>query len=244
MIYMGDTYQQIYEWRGAVNAMERIETKGETYLTTSFRFGPAIAEWATKLLVLLGERRPLRGNTVIKSRIGYVEPRAILARTNASTISAVITCLDEGKKLHLVGGADELMEMLRGVQDLKEGRQSTVPDFFGFEKWEQVVEFAKSGEGDHLLSFVNLVETRGERQLMWALNRTVDEERGDLVISTAHKAKGRESSTVRLTDDFMRSLPGKLTDGPDPAEVRLFYVALTRAKDAIDVPQTVLSLIK
>jgi superfamily I DNA/RNA helicase len=142
------------------------------------------------------------------------------------------------------------MEMLRGVQDLKEGKQSTVPDFFGFDKWEQVVEFTKSGEGDHLLSFVNLVEARGERQLMWALNRTVDEERSDLIISTAHKAKGREWSTVRLMDDFLRSQPKKqkpdksqYANGHDPAEVRLFYVALTRAKEAIDVPQSVLSLI-
>lgn len=133
--------------------------------------------------------------------------------------------------------------MLRGVQDLKGGKQSTVPDFFGFDKWEQVVEFAKSGEGDHLMSFVNLIESRGERQLMWALNRTVDEERGDLTISTAHKAKGREWSTVRLMDDFLRSQPGK-QPGPDPAEVRLFYVALTRAKEAVEVPPNVLSLIR
>ncbi|SED04354.1 UvrD-helicase domain-containing protein [Bradyrhizobium erythrophlei] len=244
MIYVGDKYQQIYEWRGAVNAMGKIETQGETYLTTSFRFGPAIAEWASKLLDLLGEKRPLRGNVAVKSRVGRVEPRTILARTNASTIAAIIECLDEGKKPHLVGGADELMEMLRGVQDLKEGKQSTVPDFFGFDKWQQVVEFTKSGEGDHLLSFVNLVEGRGERQLMWALNRTVDEERSDLTISTAHKAKGREWSTVRLTDDFLRSRPGKPANGPDPAEVRLFYVALTRAKEAVEVPQNILSLIR
>lgn len=244
MIYVGDKYQQIYEWRGAVNAMEKIETQGETYLTTSFRFGPAIAEWASKLLVLLGEKRPLRGNAAVKSRVGHVEPRTILARTNASTIGAIIECLDEGKKPHLVGGANELIDMLRGVQDLKKGKQSAVPDFFGFDKWEQVVEFAKSGEGDHLMSFVNLVEGRGERQLMWAINRTVDEERSDLIISTAHKAKGREWSTVRLTDDFLRSQPGKPTDGPDPAEVRLFYVALTRAKEAVEVPPTVLSLIR
>jgi hypothetical protein len=244
MIYVGDKYQQIYEWRGAVNAMEKIETQGETYLTTSFRFGPAIAECASKLLVLLGEERPLKGNMAIKSRVGSVEPRTILARTNASTIAAIIECLDKGKKPHLVGGTDELMDMLRGVQDLKEGKQSTVPDFFGFDKWEQVVEFAKSGEGDHLLSFVNLVESRGERQLMWALNRSVDEERSDLIISTAHKAKGREWSTVRLMDDFLRSQPGKPNMGPDPAEVRLFYVALTRAKDAVDVPRTILSLVE
>jgi hypothetical protein len=250
MIYVGDRYQQIYEWRGAVNAMERIETEAAIHLTMSFRFGSAIAEAASKLLVMLGEKRPIVGNPIVSSRIGHVSPRAILARTNASTIAAIIECLDAGKKPHLVGGTDEVMEMLRGVQDLKGGKQSTVPDFFGFDKWEQVVEFAKSGEGDHLQSFVNLVEGRGERQLMWALNRTVDEERSDLIISTAHKAKGREWSTVRLTDDFLRSQPNKqkqeeskYANGYDPAEVRLFYVALTRAKQAIDVPRSVLSLI-
>jgi superfamily I DNA/RNA helicase len=72
---------------------------------------------------------------------------------------------------------------------------------------------------------------------MWALNRTVDEERSDLIISTAHKAKGREWSTVRLMDDFLRSQSKKQTpdkaqyaNGHDPAEVRLFYVCLDPRK--------------
>jgi superfamily I DNA/RNA helicase len=250
MIYVGDKYQQIYEWRGAVNAMEKIATDGSTYLTMSFRFGPQIAEVASRVLVLLNERRPIIGNSKVYSRIGPVAPQTILARSNASAVTAIIESLDAGKSPHLVGGKNEVMDMLRGVQDLKAGQQSTVPDFFGFEKWEQVVEFAKSGEGDHLLTFVNLVEMRGERQLMWALNRTVDEEKSDVIISTAHKAKGREWRTVRLMDDFMRSQPKvKITqeqrdlNGHDPAELRLFYVALTRAKEAIEVPTSVLSLI-
>jgi hypothetical protein len=251
MIYVGDKYQQIYEWRGAVNAMEKLDTESSTYLTTSFRFGSTIADAASKLLALLGEKRPINGNPSVTSRIGHVVPQTILARTNASTIAAIIESIDAGKSPHLVGGTDEVLEMLRGVQDLKEARQSTVRDFFGFDKWEHVVEFAKSGEGDHLLSFVNLVESRGERQLMWALNRTVDEDRSNLIISTAHKAKGREWKTVRLMDDFLRSSTKNQTtekahqaNGYDPAELRLFYVALTRAKEAIDVPQNVLSLIK
>jgi hypothetical protein len=250
MIYVGDKYQQIYEWRGAINAMEKIETQGTVYLTTSFRFGAAIAEVASKVLALLNEKRPIRGNPIINSRIGHLTPRTILARSNASTVSAIIESLDADKRPHLVGGTEEVMDMLRGVQDLKDGRQSSAPDFFGFDKWQQVIEFARSGEGGHLLSFVNLVEARGERQLMWALNRTVDEEKSDVVISTAHKAKGREWAKVRLMDDFLRSQPGqrqpqdaRSKNAHDPAEVRLFYVALTRAKEAIDVPPTVLSLI-
>jgi hypothetical protein len=256
MVYVGDKYQQIYEWRGAVNAMEKIDTDYTTFLTTSFRFGDTIAEAATRVLSNLGEKRPLRGNPKVQSRIGSVAAHTILARTNASTITAIIEALDIDKRPHLVGGNAELMEMLRGVQDLKNSQPSTVADFFGFENWQQVVEFAKSGEGEHLLTFVNLVESRGERQLMWALNRTVEEEQCDVVVSTAHKAKGCEWKTVRLMDDFLKSRPKKVEAsatsfevqnnekniGHDPSELRLFYVALTRAKSAIDIPQPLLSL--
>ncbi|TAX38975.1 UvrD-helicase domain-containing protein [Rhizobium leguminosarum] len=246
LIYVGDRYQQIYEWRGAVNAMESIETDASTFLTTSFRFGNAIADLATRMLVKLGESQPVRGNPNIVSRIGATNnPTAVLARTNATTISAVIEALDAGRKPHLVGDKSELMDMLRGVQALKENEPSTCPAFFGFKSWNEVVEFARTDEGAHLVMFVNLVEKRGEKQLMWALNRTVDEKKADLVISTAHKSKGREWKSVRLMDDFLRSSPADKKDsGPDPAEMRLLYVALTRAKESLEVPSTIMDFVE
>ena len=71
--------------------------------------------------------------------------------------------------------------------------------------------------------------------MMWALNKTVPEDTSDFIVSTAHKAKGREWKTVRLMDDFLKSKPMKETHETDleKAEVRLFYVALTRAREAI-----------
>ncbi|WP_309140353.1 UvrD-helicase domain-containing protein [Ensifer sp. ENS10] len=245
LVYVGDKYQQIYEWRGAVNAMETIVTEASTYLTTSFRFGNAIADLATKMLLRLGERRPVQGNPALRSRIGNVEPGAVLARTNATTITAVIEALDAGRRPHLVGDKNELMDMLRAVQSLKEGEPTSCPTFFGFRSWDEVLELARSDEGAHLVTFVNLVEKRGERQLMWALNRTVEAEKADLVISTAHKSKGREWKTVRLMDDFLRSSPGEAAKpGPDPAELRLLYVALTRAKEALEVPSPIKDFIE
>lgn len=250
MVYVGDRYQQIYEWRGAVNAMEEIESDETTLLTKSFRFGDTIAAAASKVLRLLHETTPLIGNCEVTSRIGPTDANTVLARTNALTITAVLDALDEGKKPHLVGGIAELVDMLRGVEDLKRCQPSTVADFFGFENWLQVVEFAKSGEGEHLLTFVNLVESRGEKQLMWALNRTVDEDRGDIVISTAHKAKGREWSKVRLMDDFLKSRPSERDSDErskpkphDPAELRLFYVALTRAREHLELPPKLLEIL-
>jgi hypothetical protein len=252
IVYVGDKYQQIYEWRGAQNAMEKMAVGAETFLTTSFRFGQGIADTATKLLVRMGEVRPLLGNPALTSRMGPT-PNAgtILSRTNASTISAVIDALESGLRPHLVGGTDELMKMLEGVADLKNGEPSTVPDFFGFSNWKEVVEFTRCGEGAHLQTFVNLVEKRGEKQLMWALRRTVDQEGCDQVISTAHRAKGREWPTVRLTDDFLKSRP-KRRPGQDGAgereadnfsELRLLYVAMTRARDSIEVPPPLLELL-
>lgn len=250
MIYVGDRHQQIYEWRGAVNAMELIETRNSCSLTTSFRFGNAIADAATEVLRLLGERQSLNGNPRLDSRIGSNSAQTVLARTNANTITAVIEALNDGLRPHLVGGVAELMAMLRGVQELKEGQPTSVPEFIGFTNWDEVLEFVRSGEGDHLQTFVNLVEARGERQLMWALNRTVDEEKSDLIISTAHKAKGREWESVRLMDDFLKSVGNSKNNknGDDQlkdyaAELRLFYVALTRAKHTIEVPSSLLSLI-
>ena len=98
------------------------------------------------------------------------------------------------------------------------------------------------------MSFVNLVEDRGERQLLWALGQTVDEVGCDLVISTAHKAKGREWKKVKLMEDFLRTHPKKRDDrqpqeGIPPEELRLLYVAVTRAKEAVEVPEAILKLL-
>jgi len=189
---------------------------------------------------MLDAGKKLKGNPERQSRIGSVSNGTVLARTNATTITAIIEALDEGKRPHLVGGTDDLIAMLRGVEDLKAGQPSSVPEFFGFENWRQVVEFVRSGEGEELLTFVNLVEARGERQLLWALNKVADEDDCNFVVSTAHKAKGREWPEVRLMDDFVKSLPkkerGQITSEIDSSELRLLYVAITRAKDTVEVP--------
>lgn len=63
-IYVGDPYQQIYEWRGAINAMATIAAP-ERRLTQSFIFGPQIAILASEILRVLGEKTPIRGKESI-----------------------------------------------------------------------------------------------------------------------------------------------------------------------------------
>nr|WMC95682.1 UvrD-helicase domain-containing protein [Aminobacter aminovorans] len=239
IVYVGDRHQQIYEWRGALNAMDLARADHTTYLTTSFRFGERIAAAASNVLKHLDETRALTGNPNCHSFIGSNDCDAILARTNASVMSSVISELTIGRKPHVVGGTNELLRMLRGVQDLKRNKSSDVPEFFGFAAWNEVVEFSAEPAGQQLKTFVSLVEKHGEERLINTLSRTADdEETADVVISTAHKAKGREWETVRLTDDFLPSKPE--SDEVDPSEIRLFYVALTRARTAVDFSTAVM----
>jgi len=57
------------------------------------------------------------------------------------------------------------------------------------------------------------------------------EEDADLVISTAHKSKGRQWKKVKLSCDFP-SLP----DSNDP-DKKLLYVAVTRAQEELDISE-------
>jgi hypothetical protein len=61
-----------------------------------------------------------------------------------------------------------------------------------------------------------------------------------VILSTAHKAKGREWDSVRLASDFASA---RLAQNPDaPSEVRLFYVAMTRARTTLVVEPSLLAL--
>ncbi|MFF9901244.1 UvrD-helicase domain-containing protein [Streptomyces longispororuber] len=63
----------------------------------------------------------------------------------------------------------------------------------------------------------------------------------DLLVSTAHKAKGLESPRVRIAGDFTNRGPKQTPGGgidwdtiPDDEDLRLAYVAVTRATDVLD----------
>lgn len=160
---VGDRHQQIYEWRGATNAMASVEADAEAVLTRSFRFGDAVADAATSILRVLGESRRVIGDPTRNSRIAsYGATRAVLCRTNAGVVSVVVESLATGRRPHVVGGVSELLRMLDDVTRLKRGIPAECAEFFGFRDWSEVVEFAESDEGESLRSFVSIVGAFGE----------------------------------------------------------------------------------
>lgn len=240
-VFVGDEHQQIYEWRGAVNAMNVIQTSRDCKITKSFRFGTAIAEAASGVLRTLGEMVPIEGNaTVLSEVIPMGEADTILARTNTKVIAEALHALSSGRKVHIVGGTAELQRLVGDVFCLQSGQPGSHPDFFGFNNWDDVVAFAETEEGEDLLPFVSLVALHGPGRL-WSCIKQVEEEEknAQVIVSTAHKAKGREWDNVKIADDFTSIVN---EEGLVPAEeTRLFYVAITRAKKRLVVDPGVLA---
>lgn len=237
---VGDRHQQIYEWRGAINAMASVTTGAEAALTRSFRFGESVAAAATSILRLLGETRTVVGDQNRDTRIAAIgRTDTILCRTNAGVVAVVVDALADGRRPHVVGGVAGLISMLDDVSKLKRSIPAECPEFFGFKDWPEVVDFAESEEGESLRSFVKIVFAHGESNLIQKLRSVSREESSaDLVVSTGHKAKGREWDSVTLFSDFEPRLSKDVPPKPvlNEEEARLLYVAATRARQLLVVP--------
>lgn len=238
VIYVGDAHQQIYEWRGATNAMKRLPLP-ETLLTQSFRFGDAIADVANLLLQGLQESVPLKGNPDKPSQLGLNEhclhKDAILCRTNANAMSRLMTGLRLGHKVALQADTQRLLRFSEAAERLKRGQQANgVPELAYFYTWQDVQEYCETNEGSDLKTLVRLIDDHGSQALKQAINALSDINQADYVISTAHKAKGLEWANVQLDDDFQFEL-GREEIHIRPEELRLLYVACTRAKQQLNI---------
>lgn len=237
-IYVGDAHQQIYEWRGAVNAMRRLPY-AQTLLTQSFRFGDKIAEVANIILSALQEDIPLKGNPACHSSLAksllHGKKDAILCRTNATAMSQLMQGLKLGHKVALQADSQRILRFCQGADNLKVGKSAYgVTELAFFSHWREVQEFAESGEGSEIKTWVKLIEEYGTQTISHALNQLSLPHQADYVITTAHKAKGLEWQSVQIADDFLYDV-NHMSVKISPEELRLLYVACTRGKLLLDV---------
>jgi hypothetical protein len=214
----------------------------EYALTESFRFGPAIATLASRLLALLGENTPVRGQYSIGS-IGVDDPSlappvdAILCRKNVSAIWHLAVGVEAGHRPSVRMSAAEIVAYADGADELLSGRRAYKPAAFClFETWKDVQSFARSAAGSDLLPIVRIVDELGTDYLRALTQRVTSEPDSDYVISTVHRAKGLEWKRVKVVNDFLfRYVDGRLSANED--ELRLLYVAFTRAQHLLDVSE-------
>lgn len=244
-IWVGDAYQSIYQWRGAINAMDRIEAQ-TAYLTQSFRFGEAVAERAQILLWALGCKQRIRGLESRPSRVERLdECDAMIFRTNAAVIEELIQLHAEGKGRGVSAtGVDSAMKRLMAIKQLRDG-QNPGGEFALFKDYFELLEYANSASGGDMLPLVKIEKDYGAEKVMDLLQAASRVHDPRLVLSVGHQAKGLEWNRVKLGHDF--KLPSTVAERraaaeagdppprePSDEENRLLYVCLTRAIDVLD----------
>lgn len=244
LVVVGDRRQAIYGFRGAINAMDAFQTTHRTHLTRSFRFGPEIATVANAVLMdQCDTDLRLDGDPAQPGVVGpCAAPACVLARTNATLIGALFETISDRPqaRLAVVGGVNELIDLVDGARQLQQSIPTAHPDLSQFDTWTDVIVASEDDAYAHLRVLVNLVQTYGVPSLKERLNQIRGNEEDlascDTAFSTAHKAKGAEFASVLLTDDFKIKAPPPKPDlfGWTPEEGNLLYVACTRARQHLD----------
>ncbi|MFG2963538.1 UvrD-helicase domain-containing protein [Streptomyces sp. NPDC048288] len=238
-IAVGDSAQQIYSWRGANDALRKFADElacPELTLSQSFRFGPAIAARANIWLRLIDAPLRLTGWEAAESTVAQLDsPDAILCRTNAGAMGIVMEGLAAGRKVALVGGGSAIKQLAWAAEALQGGKPTDHPELMAFTSWDDVRQYAAEEDGS-LEVLVKLIDEHGPERIVSAADGLVSEQQAELVVSTAHKAKGREWPAVRIHADFRAPKADQKTGLVvlPREEARLAYVAVTRAREQLD----------
>jgi superfamily I DNA/RNA helicase len=238
-IYVGDEHQQIYSWRGAVNAFAQLS--GEVcYLSRSFRFGNEISQLANIIITAKNETQALCGSASIETKVignKLTAPFTILCRTNARIIEKILTF--QKNKLHVVGGVNEILNLAKSGYALYSGNKDKVSHskLKHFKSWEAMLHFNHKYQDPDITFLARLIkEHKGSfKKIINQIEDAcyIEEGKAEVTLSTIHKSKGREWDNVLLEDDFIiftNEVPLEEILVYDVEELNLIYVGVTRTK--------------
>jgi len=265
-VIVGDTHQQIYSWRFAVNSLEKADFK--TYqLSTSFRFSQDIANLATEVIKWknhLNVQNPF-SITGKGSTKAYVA-KAVLARTNLGLLLKAIEYVTEKKKVKHIYFEGNINSYTYGdegtslydVLNLYNGRHGLIKDKLikEMKDLEELEEYIQKTEDVQLGMMVEIVREYGNEipDIIKVLKeKHVDndeKDKAEMIFSTVHRSKGMEYDAVQLVDDFINEekLEKLINEAKEDEinlskineEINLLYVAITRTRNSIYIPQTLM----
>lgn len=265
-VIVGDTHQQIYGWRFAVNSLEKANFKTFN-LSTSFRFSQDLANLAMEILrqkKIIGIETTVNING--KGIPMKIKSKAVIARTNLGLLLKAIeyvtekknvkniyfegninsyTYADEGASLYDVLNLynnnhklikDKLIQEMKSITELEEYIDKTEDVQLGM-----MVEIVKE-YGNSIPEIINLIK---EKHI-----DNDDKQNAEMIFSTVHRCKGMEYDAIQLANDFIteEKLDKLATEISNKnlnfaklnEEINLLYVAITRTKSRIHIPETLM----
>ena len=262
-VIVGDTHQQIYGWRFAVNSLEKAAFT-TYYLSTSFRFSQDIANLAMEVLKL---KKHFDGHGIIsilgKGVSNEIKTKAVLARTNLGLLLKAIEYVTEKKNLKRIyfeGNINSYTYAEEGaslydVLNLYNNKHHLIKDKLikamkDLDELEVYIEMTEDVQLGMMVEIVreygnkipNIIKTIKEKHV-----ENDDKDKAKMIFSTVHRCKGMEYDTIQLVNDFISEEKIEKLKKDNQAEqinatklneeINLLYVAVTRTKNSIHIPE-------
>ena len=240
IILVGDQFQAIYAWRGAVNALGRVEGHTES-LTKSFRFGQGVADVATAVLQGKMKLTGLDQATIIgRNVVDRTKPHMYLFRTNSGLLYNAVAAISAGQNIRLEIDVKDFIRLLQSAFALAQKDMKNVKheNMLPYPTWEEYKEEAEKMKGE-MKRIVSIIEGGDYFRFVRALENYQNPENAKIIYTTGHKAKGREHDQVILADDFPSHYDGGEWVGLTDMEQNLLYVAVTRAMRVLELNDSV-----
>ncbi|APW65344.1 MULTISPECIES: UvrD-helicase domain-containing protein [Arcobacteraceae] len=254
-IYVGDSFQQIYSFRYAINALNKIELPSYE-LSKSFRFSDSYAKVLEKNLNTLygmNSKKLLKISGVDtttnlgEKAIDYKKPICVIARSTFGLIQQIVHFIQDDKKIYFEGGYNSYSFMNQTVYSIfylkeKKNDKITIDEIKDFETIQELEQFAKDTKNQDYLNIIKFINTYGDN--IFEINKkiktkiTTNKKDADLIFTTTHKSKGLEYEQIIMADDFitkkeLSNPKSKVSFLKLQEELNIYYVAATRVKSAI-----------
>jgi len=184
VIYVGDSNQAIYGFRGAIDELDNVVADYDLPITETFRFGEKIAGMANRFLTKLESKYRVKGLPGKDGEILDVmeDPTVIITRTNGGGISAMLEMLEKNK----VVGIDEKTfndyeSLIKDIEWLmRAGRAGGVSpgvrrahkDLASFNTWAEVISAVQKGESLGSAAYmVNILRDKSPQDIKDVLSR-------------------------------------------------------------------------
>lgn len=242
LILVGDDFQRLYAFIRTINSLDELEGVVK-YLTESLRFDEVLASAANDTLDLLQHKSPRLIGSGPPTKISYDEPKCqhtVLCRTNSGLLEEAIKAVRLNKRINVMGDLMGSIKQLESGYYLSIGQLDRVThgSLIGMKDWSEVESLKEYDPnlqmmynqvimyGNRIPHFCEELEDAGE----------VPEHKAEIVLSTVHKAKGREWNHVRMSRDFPKLIYFSENDRAYKVkkhEVYTAYVAITRARSTL-----------
>lgn len=260
IVLVGDTHQQIYSFRYAIDAMRRLPCDQELQLTLSFRFGRAIADLTS---MFIGEAKKVHkfrisGNPEKSSRVSVSSrvpfsssensTSAILSRTNLALFAGAMRMRAEKKNFRFERDLHSVLFRTLDVYWLSREQKSKIRNklIATFGSLSHLQEYAETMNDFQLLGMHQIVKRYGNDSFPSVVFEMSDISRSrngtnnqhGVVLSTVHSAKGMEYDQVYINGDVAETLAATERGNTEQfeEEVNVAYVGFTRAGKHLYLP--------